>query len=396
MVRFLNHPSPSRRRAAIRQLAGWGPVAFPELRRAVKGKNHEAALAARELLDDLEPAILLGALVRLEPSRTRVAWDEPFDLILHVQNPTGGELRVPWPAPTTQPVHREAKQVAAMMDAADFLTVTRENGVPLQLRVDPIEQDAGVYATVNVRAGNTPPSHRVPAGASVRLVIPEFNRGWARYPMFEAQTYAIRFSYQPEWKDATWTRDGFGRVTSEPIQVTVTQTAPKCIRQAHRPVALRLDLEGDRLAIRMESHWDRTQWINANLGSDLRYHAVLEWRWDQGIFSEKRRLDLGAMDEVPPFDLRQVRALKPGQSITLKQISWPELQEQVDEAMPPNIGMYGLSARYVNMLTAPKIRKQIERDQAGGEVDPVPTPVFTGTAESNSLRITRGIETRPE
>jgi len=395
-VRLLNHPSPGRRRAAIRKLAEWGPLAFAELRRAAKGKNHEAALAARELLEELEPAILLGARVRLETSRAHVAWDEPFDLILHVENPTDAEIRVPWPAPTTQPAHREAVQVAAMMDTADFLEVADAEDEPIELRVDPIEQDADVYAAVNARAGHSPPSHVLPAGTPARLVVPAFNRGWARFPMFEAQTYTIQFHYQPEWKDHTWVQDGFGRVTSEPIQVTVTQSAPKRIRQARTPVTLHLAQEGDLLEIRIESNWDRTQWINANLGADLQRHAVLNWRWDQGIFSEKHRLALALIDEIPPLDLKHVRALKPGETIVVKHVAWSKLRKRLEPALPPNVGMYGLSARYVNVLTARDIRNRIERDKASDDGDHVPAPVFTGTAESNSLRMSRGADTRPE
>src|SRR5690606_2863682 len=50
-VRQLSHPSPARRRAAIRQLAEWGPVAFPELKRVAGSGNLESALLARDLLE---------------------------------------------------------------------------------------------------------------------------------------------------------------------------------------------------------------------------------------------------------------------------------------------------------------------------------------------------------
>src|SRR5690606_2720089 len=162
-IRNLNHPSITQRRAAIRQLAEWGPVIFPDLRRAASSSDLEAALSARDLLTELESAIFLGARVRLEVSRQRVRWDEPFSLTVIATNTTPGPLRAPWPAPTapvstvrdappepgargrqpaSRPAFTDAEQVAAMMDVADFLVVTGPDGRAIELRVEGIERDA--------------------------------------------------------------------------------------------------------------------------------------------------------------------------------------------------------------------------------------------------------------
>src|SRR6478752_349661 len=69
-IRDLNHPAPSKRRTAIRRLAHWGPLAFGELRRAAQDRNIESALSARDLLKELESALLLGARVRLQASKS--------------------------------------------------------------------------------------------------------------------------------------------------------------------------------------------------------------------------------------------------------------------------------------------------------------------------------------
>lgn len=395
-VRLLNHPSPARRREAVRRLAGWGPVTFPELRRVAAGDKHETALAARELLEELEPAILFGAQVRLEASRTRTRWDEPFDLIVHVRNTTDTEMRVPWPAPTTQPAERDALQVAAMMDAADFLEVSDAKGDVIDLRVDPIEQDEDVYTAVNARAGPAPPSHVIPAGETAHLVIPSLNRGWARYPLFDTQTYTIRFQYQPQWKDRSWIQEGLGQVTAEPVQVRITHAAPRNIRDARTSATLHLCQDGDRLEVRIENNWDRAQGVNTNLGADLERYAMLEWRWDQGLFSEKHRLDFSSADETPEFDPRRVHLLQPGETMTLHRVSWPELRRRVEKSLPLNVSTYGLSARYVNVPTAQALRRLVGDDLAGGGDDRVPAPVLTGAVESNSVRMARGTDTQPE
>jgi hypothetical protein len=394
-VRFLNHPSPARRREAIRKLAGWGRLAFPELKRAANDRNHEVALAARELLEELEAAILIGARVRLEVSRSPVSWDEPFDLILHVDNCSNAEMRVPWPKPTTQPADPDAAQVAAMLDVADFLDVVGKDGEVIDLRVDAIEHNAEVYAAVNVRAGEDPPTHVVPANQSVELVIPSFNRGWARYPLLEEQTYTIRFRYQPAWKNLTWVEDGFGLITSDPVRIEVTQAAPDRIRMARRPVALHLAEEGQRLEVRIENTWDRPQWINTNVGRNLRQGATLQWRWDKGgLFPEKHRLDIGAIKDSAPFDPQHVRKVKPGETIIIQSFALDKLQQQAEAAVPEDYETYGLSVRYTSMQTPGRIRAGLNGEDLD-RTDHIRGPMFVGVAESNSVRVTRGASSDP-
>src|SRR5262249_4747198 len=92
MVVQQSHPVLARRREAIRQLAEWGPAAFPELRKVTQSSDHEAALSASELLKELQRAILIGAEIRLEVDRGRAAWNEPITLTVHAVNPNGDEI----------------------------------------------------------------------------------------------------------------------------------------------------------------------------------------------------------------------------------------------------------------------------------------------------------------
>jgi hypothetical protein len=435
MIRQLNHPIHARRRAAIRQLAEWGPVAFPELRQAAKSGNMETALSARELLGELESAVLIGAQVRLEVDRPRIAWNEGFTLTVHALNSTGEKIEVPWPAggdaaprqpgksdgrraetppqrggreshsqdPAMSALGRGGKeggrdahppvdepgQVAAMMDAGDFLVVTGPDAKQIDLRVEPIERDERVYEAVNLRARGVPPSHPMPAGASDRLVIPAFNRGWARYPMLRAGRYTIAFSYQPQWNDPSWTKDGFGRVQSEPVTVEVTEAAPEAIRTAQGPLRLNLKRDGESLAAEVESTWDHELWINLNIGDDLRTHARIDWLLRAKGGGEKK----GGEDREPirwipastgdAFSLDRVRRLRPGERLVIGRAPVAALREQLSKEVNPPVHVE-VSARYVCVATGPDIREVTANK---GRAVKAPTHLYSGTLTSEAVEM---------
>jgi hypothetical protein len=206
---------------------------------------------------------LIGAQIRLSVDKSRVAWDQPFVLTVHMSNSTPGPIRVPWPArDDARPpriIGATARQVAAMLDAADFLIVTGPRGRQLELRVDPIEQDPAVYLAVQSRAGDDPPTQEIAAGRADELTIPLFNRGWARFPMLRPGTYTIRFAYQPEWKDQQWTEVQFGRVQSEPVTIEITTAAPEPVRPRGEDLTLHLKTTGEMIEAEIRNVWDRPQ-----------------------------------------------------------------------------------------------------------------------------------------
>ncbi len=385
-VRDLNHPAVSRRRAAIRQLAEWGPQVFPELRRAARERNLEGALSALDLLEELEAAIFLGARVRLSLSQTDIAWNEPLTLTVTAANPTSGPLRVPWSAPATRPASApalaDADQVAAMMDAADFLTVTGPNGKPVHLRVEPIERDPAVYAAVDQRARANPPSHQIEPGQEARLTIPLFNRGWARFPMLRKGTYRIEFSYQPTWKDESWTRDGFGQVTAAPLSVTVTQAAPDVLLRTDGPLELRLERNGQSMQAVLISRWDVPLWVNLNLGGSPASHARLDWHLVPLRQDDAESIELPASTTPPEFTLEQVRRIDPGDRLVAGSILISDIRNRWKEVSAERPGPCALQARYVQLTTTAQLRDELARL---GKPHDVPTHLFTGAAISEEL-----------
>lgn len=384
-VRLLSHPAPARRRAAIRQLAEWGPAAFPELRRVAKSADFEAAISARDLLKELEPAILIGARVRLEVKPARVRWDEPITLTVHAANPTAERILVPWPADgggsATQPAEGDARQVAAMMDAADFLVVKGPDGEPLDIRVDPIEREPAIYEAVNQRAGDDPPVHPVPAGRSDQLQITAFNRGWARYPMLAAGRYQIAFAYQPKWKDKSWVEDAFGLVVSDPVTVEITDSAPETLRKADTALSLKLKEEGESLIAEMENTWDRRVSVNLNLGGEHETHARLEWRVTrQSGDSEEEPIRWEPEPTDAAFQAKLIRQLKPGERLVIGRAPADVLRKRAREAAAD--GEWEVAVRYVNLPSPPQLRERLADKNLSVEIT---SDLFAGSVTSEPL-----------
>lgn len=384
-VRELNHPSPERRQAALRRLAEWGPFAFDALREAAAGPEHESALAARGLLTEFESAILVGGQVSLEVDPPAVAWNEPVALVVRVKNPTPAPLRVPWPASTTQPAAADADQVGPMLDVADFLAVIDPQGRPVALRFEPIEGDKTVYEAVGVRAGDNPPFSLVPPGGEAIFRLREFNTGWARFPLLVSGIYRVTFSYQPQWKDASWTAAGFGRVQAGPVSIEVARSAPQAICDASRPVELRIECRGDLLSARIVSTWDRPLHLNLNWGPDTARHAELRWSLTPAGAAEPTHW-------VPEPDspgaaawADRIRRLDAGGSVEIARVSKAVLLAQA--AVPVFSGSCEVKLRYVNIAGSPQLRALATRP---GAASAIPPSIYTGALHSEPLRIDTG------
>jgi len=383
-VRELNHPSPARRRVALRRLAEWGPFAFEELREAAAGPDHESALAARGLLTEFESAVLVGGLVSLEVDRPAVAWNEPVALLVRVKNPTPAPIRVPWPAPTTRPAG-DADQVGQMLDVADFLAVVDPRGRPLPLRFEPIEGDKTVYEAVSVRAGDNPPFSLVPSGGETLLRLREFNRGWARFPLLASGTYHVTFAYQPQWKDPSWTADGFGRVRAGPVSIEVTRGAPEAIRDATRPLELRLDCRDQLISARIVSIWDRPLHVNLNWGPDVTRHAELRWSITPAGAAESIQWVPEPRSPGPSAFADHIRRLDSGCSVEIARLSKASLLQQSGASV--SAGACEVKLRYVNVPGSPQLRALAARP---ADASAIPPSIYTGVLLSEPVRIDIG------
>ncbi len=374
-IRQLTHPVHSRRRAAIRKLAEWGPWAFPELRRAAAGGNLETAISARDLLAELEAAPLVGSDVRLLVDRPRLAWDQPLMLTIVAQNPTVGPIRVPWthPPAATQPIS-DPEQVARMMDVADFLVVSGPDGESVDLRVEPIDQDPAVYREVDVRAKRTGPLQEVAPGGAARLELPLFNRGWARFPLLKAGRYSIKLEYQPEWKDPSWTREGFGRVRSLPVSVEIKPAAVPEIAGSRAALAIQVRPAGEWWEAILCSRWDIPLWVNLNVNGPKNTHARLEWRLRN---EDGEALKLAAPEGKPVFQAERLIRLEPGENRVIDRFKAAEIEKHRSEIK----GHAEVNVRYVNLIGRVSLHDELSRL---GHAAKVPPRLFTGVISSET------------
>lgn len=385
-IRELNHPSPTKRRDAVRRLADWGPLAFDALAKVAAGPDLEPALLARDLLEQMGEVLFIGARVRLEADRTRIKWDEPVNLTLQVENPTPAAIIVPWPvtssAAATQPTAYDAHQVGEFMDLADFLTILAPEGEEIEPRVDPIEQDSAVFRAVTVRAGDHPPSHPVAAGATERLTVHAVNRGWARYPLLRPGKHTIRFAYQPQWKDPAWIAQGFGLIESNPVVIEVTEPAPEEVRAAERPLQLLLRRDGAALVGELQNTWDRDFYLNLNIGGPTDTHARLEWvplaRGDQ----EATPFSMDSDATGPQFAADRVRRIAPGEKVAITRAPADLVRRQARTALNDNTGAVEVLLKYTHLPTTQDLRRALREK---GRHETVPGRLFSGSAAADPI-----------
>jgi hypothetical protein len=393
-VAELGHPVPARRQIARRQLVRWGSRVTAELQRVSQGANLEAALEARDLLKELESAFFHGGSISLQVDRSAVAWDEPFALTVVVRNPTSGPIRVTWAAPGTAPASRPANddvtQVAAMFDIADFLVVRGPDDQEVDLRIDPIERDPAVRAAVGLRAKGTPPSYLLEAGGTARLRIPGFNRGWARYPMLEPGKYRITVCYQPAWKDESWVAEKVGLTESPPVEVQVRSAAPEVVLSANRPMRLITVRSGADLVVELQNLWDRSQWVNLDLGSDLEAQALLHWRVTAADKADAEPVTITPQTTSPRRSDRMPE-LGPGEKIEVARVTVRDLWEAVRAAGISQPGSFDLAVRYQFMVGLEEFRASLAVRKR--KID-VPTHLFTGTPTSDEIRVRLPDETK--
>lgn len=395
VVGDLGHPVPSRRQAARRQLVRWGPRVIGELRRAAEGQNLETALAARDVLEELDGAFFQGGQVTLEVDRTTVDWDEPFALTVVVHNPTSGPIRVSWAAPTSaaagRPTSEDVVQVGAMLDVADFLSVRDAQGDELELRMDPIERDPAVRAAVEQRARGTPHGSLVEPGGTARLRIADFNRGWARFPMLTAGKYTIALCYQPPWRDETWVAEKLGMTETPPVEIEVRRAAPEAIRDANRPLRLWLTPSDGDLVAELHNLWDRPQQVNLDLGPDVEVQARLEWRVTRAGRAGAEPMQISPLISAPArTDLMPL--LRPNERIEIARVSRGGLWDSLRAAGVSRPGSFDVLIRYQFLIGAEQLRAASAARRR--KVD-VQTCLFTGAASSDEVRIRLPGSTNP-
>ncbi len=381
----LSNPRPARRQAAVRELAGFGPVVIPDLRRLAAEGDFEAALLARTLLNDLEQALFFGAEIRLRAEPVKARWNEEIRLMVEVHNPSAVPVYLPWPAPpsaaASRPATGDAEQVGAMLDIADFLSVVGPDGQEISSRCEWMDRDLEVSRAVHRRATGAQTGHELAAGETAMLTIPAFNRGWMRYPLLAAGRYTIQLKYQPSWREKEWERQSLGFVQSPPLVVEITESAPESVRHSSVELTMAVNQRQDTFEAVLTNTWDRPLWINLNIGEEWPTHAKLQWLWYPADGDAEQMVRLNLDETGAEFAVTRVRPLESGQSMVLSRIGIDQLREKIG----PRPSMAGqLAVRYMNLAGGAKTGEILR--ESGQKVE-LPTHLFSGSAQSEPVII---------
>lgn len=384
LVRLLGHPLPARRAAAARQLAAWGPLAEAELIRAQAGPETEIAVAAGELLAQIQNIPLLGAQLKLRATPARIAWNQMVTLEVHIHNPLAAPIRIPPTAHRTLPASRPtsdedrpAMQVASLLDVADLLQVLDPEGRPLDLRFETLQDDPEVLRAVDRRASDTLKWAMLPAGADAVIVVEQFNRGWMRYPLLGVGKHRVTLNWQPAWKNPQWIQAGLGRIGAEPLDIEIVTAAPTRVRQASRPLELALRWDRGKYIVSVRCIWDVPVWVNLNCNEHSAAHARLRWQIAQDEGADPL---VWEPDGTGAFTLNRILRIEPGQEMKLAEIESATLRTHLPSTRPADKPL-DLTIVYTQIAGVEAIRNDLRAaDRSAAQLPP---HLFTGTLRAS-------------
>ncbi len=396
LIDELGHHSPEVREEATERLLDLGPAAIEPLREAVETGDLETVLRAKALLDVFDQLLFAGAAVRLEVSADRIDWDDPVELIVRIANRNQYAVHLPFESlrQEGQENNGPARQVANMLDVAEYLQVTGPDGGPVSLRVDDIRQDDEVRAVVDRRADD-PPVSDLPPGREYVHRVKEFNRGWARYPLLESGTYRIQLVYQPEWSDEELTRAQVGRVESNIASITVREAAPEVVRSAQGQAGLQLKRAGEWLVLSLQNVDDRPAWVNTWVNRDefppgarVTWYARCEDSVEEFVPAKGEQSAKGftreALVELEPagvVELQRVRLLEITRAATCPESSVHDASVSVRASYANLTSFAWQRDEGDSLLGNPRAPKALQT--------PLPKRMLTATVSSNELVLER-------
>ncbi len=374
----LSDPSFERRQAAVEQLYGAGPKVLDDLTAVLTGNDAEAALRAQLLIERIGRLYLVGATVHLAVDPPAAAWNEPVAVRVDIVNTQDFPIHLPFLTSDRQTldVDRNAVQVGAVLDVADFLEVIGPDGKRIDLMIDDYRGFRGVEHAVDARVHLEPVSD-LPAGQRFRLQIPAFNRGPARWRLLEAGTYRIRFHYIPEWEEPDLIAARTGEIISNEIRVEITEAAPAIIDRGSRIITARVESMGDTCIASLRSTHDRPITVNLNIGGHGdRLLAQLQWRVQR--FSPDTAVVGEPVIVVREASPNRIVLLEPGESVEIHRASIAALSAQ-----HPGPGRLRISARYTNLFD--RTRDVPAGDRSAACIKKLGMPTFVGSIYSDPI-----------
>ena len=338
LVRALGDPAHEARMFATHRLCAIGMEAREFLQAAAESTDVEAALRAKQLLAVFDRLWFSGADVSLSFSKPIIDWLEPVDLNITMTNRLPYPARIPFDVdPGVRGDDDDARQVADMLDLAEWLKVRAPDGRELDLRVDDIGGEPAVFAVVQSRLAGGPGGVLAP-GEQITVTARAFNRGWARFPLLDRGEYTVMLDYVPDWTDVVLAAARVGRVISTPTTVTIRDGASPTISRTGIQTDLIIEREGTFLIARLVNRTDQPVLINTNFGGAAPF---ADGRWvyeiDQPFAAQgKTRCDLPILPKPGAswhdFKPELLVEVGPGESVELARISVSDLRKSLINA----------------------------------------------------------------
>lgn len=379
-----------KRVGATRRLCAIGQPATDVLRRVSHGDDMEAALRARKVIQALERVLFAGVDVRLESDRTTFAWNEPIELRIVLENKSRFPARVPFRTGTehSEGDSADARQVASMIDASEWLMVKNAQGRAIELRVDEISDDPAVLRVIQERLTGGPISELAPGERAI-VIVGSFNRGWARYPLLDEGTYTVTLGYVPEWTDPVLAENKVGEVRSNTLSLHVVKGAPESVSRSGAQPSVSIRREQDELIASLTNHADRAIVVNTNYGLAAPF-AEIQWVYER----DGRRTAINAAPVLgrnwSDFVPRRFVEVAPGSTFELARIEAAELTRRIHQA-GESVGEGTVAVSYFNLCDRQwQFREQanLDKDESVPEVfrKPLPRELLAARLTSQSLR----------
>ncbi len=349
LVRDLGDRSFEVRTFATRRLCAIGRAAYEPLHTAAEGSDVETALRAKRVLAVLDTLWFSDVELSLAFSESKIGWDEPVNLEISITNQSAFPARVPFDlkAAAGSSARDDARQVADMLDAAEWLSVRGPDGSPVELRVDEISGAPEVLAQVQARL-NGGPSGVVLPGERVKVVAHLFNRGWARFPLLDRGRFTAVLDYIPQWQDEALAEARVGRVRSNTAEVTVTRAAPETVSRSGVEPEITIVREGRSLVARLTNGSDLPAHVNTNFGDSLPF---AEGRWIHELDGSTHEVQVSAKVGASwwDFDESRLTEVAAGAAIELARVEIAELRRALaDLGAEVSGGRWKISFSYAN------------------------------------------------
>jgi hypothetical protein len=277
-----------------------------------------------------------------------------------------------------------------MIDAVEWLIVSRNGDDPQSLHVDDITLDQDVADVVNDRVNRAPVSSLAP-GQTVTLVVTAFNRGWGRYRLLDNGQYRIMLRYVPPWGDEALEAARVGLVESNEALLTILAAAPDTVSRRGVDASIEVTIEGEHYVARLTNRRDLSAVVNVNFGLIAPF-AQGRWVCERESSIRDVSATPDAKSDWSEFTGVKLREVKPGDAIELDRVDRRELNKRLAMlGLDPRENGSTLYFSYSNMCDRNWQRKQdrvtiTALETPGVLRDALPIRMLTGWHTSNRIR----------